>query len=273
MTRAEPVPALITNTMQAPTVGSTPGNELIGARRSNYSVSEYFNTNLLRKLPKTVKHRTTSVLPADDYGALFPANRVEYNPPARFGDFKNSAPIVSENVPRRRATTTVPTTVPVAHSPPEFDRVPTATAAGHSPFRTTAPISGHIPNRYWEYENDHLTPIITQGGLNMGRPPMVTSMETGYTILGHSTTRPTEPEHSDRDRYSLDDNTNQNVVISNNSNQSDTDCVLEVMCGQLALTRIPLTEPGVFDGRSPLAFPLWKINFDKCNVKCKLLHL
>ena len=41
-----------------------------------------------------------------------------------------------------------------------------------------------------------------------------------------------------------------------------TDQALELMCGQLALTRIPIGEPVVFDGRNPLAFPLWKVKFD-----------
>ena len=91
---------------------------------------------------------------------------------------------------------------------------------------------------------------------------MVMSTETGHTVPGHPTARPVTPEHGDRGRYLLADNANQYVTTVNNSRQNDTDRVLEVVCGQLALTRIPLTEPGVFDGRSPLAFPLWKINFD-----------
>ena len=49
---------------------------------------------------------------------------------------------------------------------------------------------------------------------------------------------------------------------ANNSTQSDTNRVLEVMCGQLALTRIPASVPATFDGKNPLMFPLWKINFD-----------
>ena len=38
--------------------------------------------------------------------------------------------------------------------------------------------------------------------------------------------------------------------------------MLETMCGQLALSRIPAAVPDVFDGKDPLSFPLWKISFD-----------
>ena len=57
-------------------------------------------------------------------------------------------------------------------------------------------------------------------------------------------------------------NNSQNLSAISKSKQGDTDRVLDVMCGQLALTRIPLTEPGVFNGSNPLAFPLWKVSFD-----------
>ena len=45
-------------------------------------------------------------------------------------------------------------------------------------------------------------------------------------------------------------------------NQSIADHTLELMCGQLALSRIPVGEPAVFDGKNSLAFPLWNVNFD-----------
>ena len=46
------------------------------------------------------------------------------------------------------------------------------------------------------------------------------------------------------------------------ANRSVADRTLELVCGQLALSRIPTGEPAVFDGKNPLAFPLWKTKFD-----------
>ena len=46
------------------------------------------------------------------------------------------------------------------------------------------------------------------------------------------------------------------------NNQSSTNQAMELMCGQLALTRIPIGEPAIFDGSNPRAFPLWKVKFD-----------
>ena len=40
------------------------------------------------------------------------------------------------------------------------------------------------------------------------------------------------------------------------------DRVLETMCSQMALTRIPIGVPEVFDGKDPLSFPLWQKAFD-----------
>ena len=42
----------------------------------------------------------------------------------------------------------------------------------------------------------------------------------------------------------------------------NTDRVIEAMCDQLTLTRLPFSEPGVFDGRDPLRFTVWKKSFD-----------
>ena len=42
----------------------------------------------------------------------------------------------------------------------------------------------------------------------------------------------------------------------------DTERILETMCTQMALTRIPVSEPDKFDGRDPLSFPVWRIAFD-----------
>ena len=40
------------------------------------------------------------------------------------------------------------------------------------------------------------------------------------------------------------------------------DRAIGAMCEQMALTRLPITEPGIFTGREPLEFPLWKKAFD-----------
>ena len=44
--------------------------------------------------------------------------------------------------------------------------------------------------------------------------------------------------------------------------QTATDRNLELMSGQLALNRILVGEPTIFDGKNPLAFPLWKTKFE-----------
>ena len=49
---------------------------------------------------------------------------------------------------------------------------------------------------------------------------------------------------------------------TNSANPSEVDKVLETMCSQMALSRIPIGVPEVFDGKDPLSFPLWKIAFD-----------
>ena len=48
----------------------------------------------------------------------------------------------------------------------------------------------------------------------------------------------------------------------NISNHDETRHMLEVMCGQMALGRVPMGPPEIFDGRDPLSFPLWKVAFD-----------
>ena len=43
---------------------------------------------------------------------------------------------------------------------------------------------------------------------------------------------------------------------------SNMDRMIEAVCGQLALSRLPVIEPDVFDGRDLLSFPIWKLSFD-----------
>ena len=38
--------------------------------------------------------------------------------------------------------------------------------------------------------------------------------------------------------------------------------VIETVCAQMALSRLPILEPQVFTGQDPLLFPVWKISFD-----------
>ena len=49
---------------------------------------------------------------------------------------------------------------------------------------------------------------------------------------------------------------------SDNNGHNETKHMLEVMCGQMALSRVPMGPPDIFDGKDPLSFPLWKIAFD-----------
>ena len=49
---------------------------------------------------------------------------------------------------------------------------------------------------------------------------------------------------------------------SDNNGHNETKRMLGVMCGQMALSRVPMGPPDIFDGKDPLSFPLWRIAFD-----------
>ena len=61
------------------------------------------------------------------------------------------------------------------------------------------------------------------------------------------------------DNRSLNQDHLQSTAVGDISN---TDRVIEAMCDQLALTRLPLSEPTVFDGSNPLQFPVWRKSLD-----------
>ena len=71
------------------------------------------------------------------------------------------------------------------------------------------------------------------------------------TILEHHNSK-NEDRFNDRDRL-------QSTTIGDTSG---ADRVIEAMCDQLALTRLPLSEPATFDGSNPLQFPMWKMSLD-----------
>ena len=50
--------------------------------------------------------------------------------------------------------------------------------------------------------------------------------------------------------------------MSHSDPVSNIDKVLETVCSQLAASRLPVAQPEIFDGRDPLAFPIWKLAFD-----------
>ena len=49
---------------------------------------------------------------------------------------------------------------------------------------------------------------------------------------------------------------------STTAGANNSDRAIEAMCGQMALSRLPITEPDVFDGKDGLLFPIWKTTFD-----------
>ena len=49
---------------------------------------------------------------------------------------------------------------------------------------------------------------------------------------------------------------------SGSAESGNTDRVIEALCGQLALNRLPVLEPGVFNGKDPLSFPIWQMAFE-----------
>ena len=49
--------------------------------------------------------------------------------------------------------------------------------------------------------------------------------------------------------------------FSNLADSSNADRVIEAVCGQLALSRLLISEPEIFSGKDPLAFPIWRMTF------------
>ena len=43
---------------------------------------------------------------------------------------------------------------------------------------------------------------------------------------------------------------------------SNSQAMMETVCGQLAMARLPVLQPEVFDGKYPLSFPVWRLSFD-----------
>ena len=52
--------------------------------------------------------------------------------------------------------------------------------------------------------------------------------------------------------------------VNNNSSSSNdsSDRVIQAVCEQMALSRLPIMEPPIFTGQDPLLFPVWKDAFD-----------
>ena len=49
---------------------------------------------------------------------------------------------------------------------------------------------------------------------------------------------------------------------SYSSNTRNADRVIDAVCAQMALSRLPAIEPEVFDGKDPLSFPIWLLSFE-----------
>ena len=54
----------------------------------------------------------------------------------------------------------------------------------------------------------------------------------------------------------------ENIQCSTAAEGSGADRVIEAVCGQMALSRLPLSEPDTFDGTDFLQFPMWKMGFE-----------
>ena len=98
------------------------------------------------------------------------------------------------------------------------------------------------------YEGYKPTPVELKGA---SQPTDFNINPSPLTILEHHNPR-NEDKFADRDRL-------QSTAIGDTSG---TDRVIEVMCDQLALTRLPLSEPAIFDGSNPLQFPRWRMSLD-----------
>ena len=59
------------------------------------------------------------------------------------------------------------------------------------------------------------------------------------------------------------ENRNRKGNVSSDSYHSNrAEKVIEAVCGQLALARLPISQPDVFDGKDPLSYSAWKLSFD-----------
>ena len=111
-------------------------------------------------------------------------------------------------------------------------------------------------------------PAITHSG-RINSTPNVDEFNQGavsqvYTETIHRATqaRSREPSETDSARYGMRP---PQVVLNDNPAQANTenaDRVIEAVCGQMALARIPIAVPDVFDGNDPLSFPIWRMTFD-----------
>ena len=93
--------------------------------------------------------------------------------------------------------------------------------------------------------NDKMsTPVLRDRGLNPNAPKVFPP-----TLHEQSYIKPSESPH-------------EHLHYSGGGNTSSADRVIEAVCSQMALSRLPLTQPDVFDGRDSLQFPVWKMTFD-----------
>ena len=86
----------------------------------------------------------------------------------------------------------------------------------------------------------------------------VSSLPTELTLNPYSPLMP-EPSNPENLPQHVSQNRLQSTAIGE---ASRTDRVIEAMCDQLALSRLPLSEPGIFDGSDPLRFPVWRMSFN-----------
>ena len=67
--------------------------------------------------------------------------------------------------------------------------------------------------------------------------------------------------YSDRDSVGNATQT-ENTGNDNYERNGHSDRAIEAVCGQLALSRLPISQPEIFDGKDPLSYPIWKLSFD-----------
>ena len=85
-----------------------------------------------------------------------------------------------------------------------------------------------------------------------------------YKFAGHNDyyARFCDPSTERNMRFAMSTPHHSNSTERENDGNKNTDKVIRAMCDQMALSRLPITEPEVFTGRDPLEFPLWKKSFD-----------
>ena len=73
---------------------------------------------------------------------------------------------------------------------------------------------------------------------------------------------PVQEDSANSERDSARERNRRGNFSSDSYHSNRAEDVIEAVCGQLALARLPIPEPDVFDGKNPLSYSAWQLSFD-----------